>query len=145
MSPPRPAQRSQWAVVRMPSSSRVVVAAQRLSQSVVFVGVVGLTGRPTNWMWLAGPVLGFGLVHGLGLSTRLQNLGLPAEGVIPRLLAFNLGVEIGQLLAVLGLFMFADVACHYLPPLRQPRWTHGVLVTAGTAAAGALAIAGDGP
>ena len=38
----------------------------------------------------------FGLIHGLGLSTRLQLLPLPEDGLVVRILAFNLGVEIGQ-------------------------------------------------
>src|SRR5215213_564504 len=67
--------------------------------SLVFVGVVGLIGRPTDWTWFTAVVLAFGLVHGLGLATRLQALGLPPDGTISRVLAFNLGVEIGQVVA----------------------------------------------
>ncbi len=43
---------------------------------------------------------GFGLVHGLGLATKLQALGLNPDGLIPNLIAFNVGVEIGQLIAL---------------------------------------------
>jgi hypothetical protein len=43
---------------------------------------------------------GFGLVHGLGLATKLQALGLNADGLLPNLIAFNIGVEIGQLVAL---------------------------------------------
>jgi hypothetical protein len=43
---------------------------------------------------------GFGLVHGLGLATKLQDLGLNPDGLIPNLVAFNVGVEIGQLIAL---------------------------------------------
>jgi hydrogenase/urease accessory protein HupE len=39
----------------------------------------------------------FGLVHGFGFAAVLRELGLPSEGLIRSLLAFNLGVEIGQL------------------------------------------------
>ncbi|MBO4204793.1 HupE/UreJ family protein [Micromonospora echinofusca] len=112
--------------------------------SLVFVGVVGLRGRPKDWTWFAAVVLGFGLVHGLGLSTRLQDLGLPSDGVIPRVLAFNVGVEIGQLIAVVGMFMLGDVLSHYLPKLRDPRLSHGVLVAAGVVAASVLALTSPG-
>ncbi|WP_158554092.1 HupE/UreJ family protein [Micromonospora deserti] len=112
--------------------------------SLVFVGVVGLRGRPKNWTWFAAAVLGFGLVHGLGLSTRLQDLGLPADGMIPRVLAFNVGVEIGQLIAVVAMFMLGDVLSHYLPKLRNPRLSHGLLVTAGVVAASILALTSPG-
>jgi HupE / UreJ protein len=49
-------------------------------------------------------VLGFGLCHGLGLATKLSDLSISARGLVPNLLAFNLGVEIGQIL-VLGLIV----------------------------------------
>jgi hydrogenase/urease accessory protein HupE len=42
----------------------------------------------------------FGLLHGLGLATRLQDLTLPNEGLLTAILGFNLGVELGQLLAL---------------------------------------------
>lgn len=45
-------------------------------------------------------VFGFGLAHGFGLSSKLQDLTLSANGLLPNMLAFNLGVEIGQLLAL---------------------------------------------
>jgi hypothetical protein len=43
---------------------------------------------------------GFGLVHGLGLATKLQMLGLNQEGLIVNLVSFNIGVEIGQVIAL---------------------------------------------
>lgn len=45
----------------------------------------------------------FGLVHGFGLSTRLQQLPLGDNGLIMRILSFNVGVEIGQVVALLGM------------------------------------------
>jgi len=42
----------------------------------------------------------FGLVHGLGLATKLQALGLNRDGLVANLVSFNVGVEIGQLLAL---------------------------------------------
>ncbi|WP_346539019.1 HupE/UreJ family protein [Micromonospora sp. DPT] len=112
--------------------------------SLVFVGVVGLRGRPKNWAWFAAAVLAFGLVHGLGLATRLQELGLPSDGLIPRVLAFNVGVEIGQLIAVVAMFMLGDVLSHFLPKLRNPRLSHGALVAAGVVAASILALTSGG-
>jgi hypothetical protein len=46
-------------------------------------------------------VLGFGLIHGFGLATRLQQLQLPEEGLVTRILAFNVGVELGQVAALI--------------------------------------------
>jgi hypothetical protein len=45
-------------------------------------------------------VLVFGFFHGLGLATKLQELGLSREGLVTNLVSFNVGVEIGQLLAL---------------------------------------------
>lgn len=45
-------------------------------------------------------VLAFGLVHGFGLATKLQDLHLAANGLISNMLSFNVGVEIGQLIAL---------------------------------------------
>ena len=45
-------------------------------------------------------IFGFGLVHGFGLSTRLQQLPLAAGGLVTRILSFNIGVELGQILAL---------------------------------------------
>lgn len=45
-------------------------------------------------------VLIFGFVHGFGLATKLQEFQLPQDGLVSNILAFNAGVEIGQLLAL---------------------------------------------
>jgi hypothetical protein len=42
----------------------------------------------------------FGLIHGFGLSTRLQEINLGEEGLITRILSFNVGVEVGQIAAL---------------------------------------------
>ena len=43
----------------------------------------------------------FGLIHGLGLSARLQSFTEDQEGILPKILCFNLGVELGQILALI--------------------------------------------
>jgi len=45
-------------------------------------------------------VLGFGLVHGLGLATKLQELRLSRDGLAANLIGFNVGVELGQIAAL---------------------------------------------
>jgi hypothetical protein len=42
----------------------------------------------------------FGLAHGFGLATKLQEFQLSPEGLVPNILAFNVGVELGQLVAL---------------------------------------------
>jgi hypothetical protein len=48
----------------------------------------------------------FGLFHGLGLATKLQDFRLSPDGLIWNLIGFNIGVELGQLLA-LGAILIA--------------------------------------
>lgn len=45
-------------------------------------------------------VLIFGFFHGFGLATKLQEFTLAQDGLVPNIVAFNVGVEIGQLLAL---------------------------------------------
>lgn len=45
-------------------------------------------------------VLVFGFFHGFGLATKLQEFTFSEDGLVPNILAFNVGVELGQLLAL---------------------------------------------
>ncbi len=45
-------------------------------------------------------VFGFGLAHGFGLATKLQQLALSSEGLVGNIVSFNVGVELGQLIAL---------------------------------------------
>jgi hypothetical protein len=51
-------------------------------------------------------VLVFGLFHGFGLATKLQDLAISQDGLVSNMISFNVGVEIGQLLA-LGFILLA--------------------------------------
>lgn len=42
----------------------------------------------------------FGFSHGFSLATKIQEYEMSSEGLLPNLIAFNIGVEIGQLLAL---------------------------------------------
>jgi hypothetical protein len=46
-------------------------------------------------------VLIFGMFHGLGLGSKLQDLGIDRDGLVGNLLSFNLGVELGQFAALI--------------------------------------------
>ena len=74
-----------------------------IALSVCYIGYENLGGfkklfeKGLNMIWA---VFIFGLIHGLGLSTRLQQLPLGDEGIIWRILSFNLGIELGQIAAL---------------------------------------------
>lgn len=53
---------------------------------------------------------GFGLIHGLGFASALQDLHLPRAMLLSSLLGFNIGVEIGQLAMVIGAVSLIAVA-----------------------------------
>jgi len=50
-------------------------------------------------------VLIFGFFHGFGLATKLQDFTLSEDGLVANILAFNVGVEIGQLIALAGILI----------------------------------------
>ncbi len=47
----------------------------------------------------------FGLLHGFGLATKVQEYDIAQDGLLTNLIAFNLGVEVGQLLALAGILI----------------------------------------
>lgn len=51
----------------------------------------------------------FGLVHGLGLATKLQEYSLNSDGLLANLIAFNVGVELGQALALILMLAFVNL------------------------------------
>ncbi|MDR7088809.1 HupE/UreJ family protein [Cellvibrio fibrivorans] len=74
--------------------------------SVVLVALNNIYPLVTRLGWLT---FGFGLLHGMGFAGVLGELGLPADQQLLTVLAFNLGVEIGQMaivLLLLPLFIF---------------------------------------
>jgi len=50
-------------------------------------------------------VLVFGLFHGFGLATALQDFTISREGLLTNMLSFNVGVELGQIMALTGVLI----------------------------------------
>ena len=76
--------------------------------SVIYKGFENLDGFK-KWLHKNPPnlilmVFIFGLIHGFGLSTRLQQLNLTDHNLIYSILSFNVGVELGQISALLIVF-----------------------------------------
>lgn len=75
--------------------------------SVAYKAIDNLDGFTTWFGFRPDPkkaVLVFGFFHGFGLATKLQELTMAQDGLLVNLIAFNVGVEIGQFLA-LGLIL----------------------------------------
>lgn len=76
-------------------------------------------------------VLIFGLFHGFGLATKLQEFQLPEDGLLSNLIGFNIGVEIGQF-AALGIILLLINAWRKLPSYeRFSVTTNTLLMSAG--------------
>ena len=78
----------------------------------------------------------FGLFHGLGLATKLQEFDLSENGLITNIISFNIGVEIGQILALSAVFLILSVWRTSSSYLRHSFITNTVLMTGGFLLAG---------
>jgi hypothetical protein len=76
-------------------------------------------------------VLGFGLAHGFGLATKLQAFTLPAKGLVTNIVSFNVGVEIGQVVALSAVFALLTVWRTRPNYFRHAFATNALLMAAG--------------
>lgn len=75
-----------------------------IALSIVYVGIENWFVKDGSRRWLL--TFPFGLIHGFGFAGALQEVALPAAQLPLALLSFNLGVETGQLLALVLVFPF---------------------------------------
>ena len=112
--------------------------------SVIYKGFDNLGGFKLCFNWQPNTqwaVLIFGLFHGFGLATKLQEFSLADEGLITNLIAFNLGVELGQF-AALALILIMINAWRKLPSFQHfSTVTNTALMSAGVMLMG-LQLAG---
>jgi hypothetical protein len=76
-------------------------------------------------------VLIFGLFHGFGLATKLQDLDLARNGLVTNILSFNVGVEIGQVLALTAVLIALSIWRTRRGFLRYALATNTALMTVG--------------
>ena len=76
-------------------------------------------------------VLTFGLFHGFGLATTLQELSLSQEGLVTNILSFNVGVEMGQILALMGVLIALSFWRTHDGFLKHAFVTNGMLMAGG--------------
>jgi hypothetical protein len=75
-----------------------------IALSVCYIAFVNLKGFE-KYLNVKAPnmlamIFGFGLIHGLGLSTRLQDLPLSEDSLLMNIISFNIGIELGQVSAL---------------------------------------------
>ena len=78
----------------------------------------------------------FGLFHGLGLATKLQEFTISDNGLVTNIISFNVGVEIGQILALAAVLILLSVWRTKASYLRHAFATNTVLMTGGFLLAG---------
>lgn len=102
--------------------------------SVVYKGFDNLGGF--NRLFGKSPnaklaVLIFGLFHGFGLATKLQEFQLPDDGLIANLIAFNVGVELGQFTALAFILLVINYWRKHSSFTRFATSTNCLLMSAG--------------
>ena len=84
-----------------------------LVEPLIFLSIIWIAVENTMFnkttKWRPFVVFSFGLLHGLGCATLLTEYGLPKDNFISLLLAFNLGVEFGQLAVLLAAFILVHL------------------------------------
>lgn len=84
-----------------------------IALSVLYKGFENLGGfeklkvKSPNLLLMVGL---FGLIHGFGLSTRLQSFDMGEGQQLAKILCFNLGVEVGQVLALIPIVLIITLA-----------------------------------
>ncbi|MDH3326387.1 MAG: HupE/UreJ family protein [Gammaproteobacteria bacterium] len=75
-----------------------------IALSVCYIAFSNLDGfkkyldiKSPSLLWM---IIGLGLIHGLGLSTRLQQLPLSEDDLLMNIISFNIGIEAGQIIAL---------------------------------------------
>ncbi len=91
------------------SMKNIIVAPPALIEpiialSIVFIAVENLMSSRLQ-AWRIGIVFLFGLVHGMGFASALNELGLPRDAFFSSLITFNIGVELGQMTVILACWL----------------------------------------
>ena len=79
-----------------------------IAASIVYIAVENVIGGSITWRRTA-VIFAFGLLHGLGFASVLGDIGLDPARFISGLIAFNIGVEIGQLAVIAIAFLLVGI------------------------------------
>ncbi len=75
----------------------------------------------------------FGLIHGFGLSARLQSFDIGTEMIVAKIVSFNIGVELGQILALIPIVFIISKWKKYKSYETFYKVANGFLIVAGVA------------
>jgi hypothetical protein len=91
-------------IVRIPPE----IVEPLIAASIVYVGVENVLSKGLT-PWRPVIVFAFGLLHGLGFASVLADFGLGASHFVPKLIGFNVGVELGQLAVIAIAFVLVGL------------------------------------
>jgi hydrogenase/urease accessory protein HupE len=101
-------------VVQLPAG----IVEPLIAASIVYVCVENiLTDKLQRWR--TAVVFGFGLLHGLGFAGVLAEIGISSASFVTALVAFNVGVELGQVTVIAGCFLLVGLWFHDQPWYRS--------------------------
>jgi HupE / UreJ protein len=92
-----------------------------IALSILFVAIENIVIHELK-PWRIGIVFLFGLLHGMGFATTLNETGLPRNQFFTSILSFNLGIELGQLAIITGLFLFVLLPLQAKIPFKYKQW-----------------------
>jgi hypothetical protein len=103
-----------------------------IALSIMFVAVENMLLSELK-PWRVGIVFLFGLIHGMGFASALNEIGLPRNKFYTSILSFNAGVEIGQIIVITCVFMLVII------PFGKRAWYRKFIVYPASALIAAIA------
>jgi len=97
-----------------------------IALSIAYIGVENIWHKSLHNSRLV-IVFGFGLLHGMGFASVLQEFGMPADAFMTALVSFNVGVELGQLTIISAGFLTVGLW------FRNKSWYRNVIIIPGSA------------
>jgi len=89
-----------------------------IALSIAYVAIENVMTSELH-AWRPFVVFGFGLLHGMGFAGVLQEIGMPRSEFLTALVAFNVGVEVGQLTVITLAFVLTGLWLRKKPWYRQ--------------------------
>ncbi|MDP9192502.1 MAG: HupE/UreJ family protein [Acidobacteriota bacterium] len=118
-----------YGFVSLPAS----IVEPLIALSIVYVAIENVFTEKLH-AWRPLIVFCFGLLHGMGFAGVLSEIGLPRSEFVPALLAFNAGVELGQLSVIFIAFLLVSL------PFREKPWYRRRIVVPGSLAIAAVGL-----
>ena len=103
-----------YGIVSVPSS----IVEPLIAASIIYVCIENIFAEKLS-RWRPLIIFLFGLLHGLGFASVLKEIGLASDNFATSLIAFNVGVELGQLSVIAACFLLVGIWFRHKPWYRQ--------------------------